>query len=253
MSQEKDTPFFVGYLGVPNALRTFLSVATLLLLAVAAVFGYLIATTQDDPGPGALRGDYGRQTLTGVIELTPLPILHVVEGTERIPAGRTIMMSGQGKNGAKRPPAQDGAFVQVSGVILERGSLDMLQLRGGNNGMRAAEGDGVVPEPVDLGRWKLAGEICDGKCLAGIMRPGRGLAHKACANLCILGDIPPVFVSSQPVEGSEFFMITGPGGADIMDTLRTYMAAYISVEGRIQRHGDLMLFALDPETVEVLP
>ena len=85
------------------------------------------------------------------------------------------------------------------------------------------------------------------------MRPGRGLAHKACANLCVAGGVPPVFVSSQPVEGSEFLMISGPDGGPIPDALYDLMAQYIQIEGQITRHGDLLVFAMDADTAEVLP
>ena len=253
MSGDK-TPFFVGYLSVPKDLRGFVWSLAVGLMLLAAGLGYWIGTTQDDPGPGAFRFDFGPQTVSGVIELTPLPILHVTEGNERIAAGRTLMLSGQGKNGAQnRPAAVEGQFVTASGIVLQRGELEMLQLRGGSNGLDVAEGSGEVPLPEDLGRWRLAGEICDGKCLAGAMRPGRGLAHKACANLCVIGGVPPVFVSSQPVEGSAFLMITGPDRAQMPDAIYEFMAQYISVEGRVSRHGDLLVFALEPDTIEVLP
>ena len=247
-------PFFVGYLRTPQALRGFLWAVVAVLVMLSAGLGYWIGTTQDDPGPGAFRFDYGRQTVKGVIELTPLPILHVTEGNDRIPTGHTLMMSGQGKTGVTIPgAAKQGQLVEASGVLLERGTLDLMQLRGGNNGLKLLDGSADVPKAQDLGRWKLAGEICDGKCLAGAMRPGRGIAHKACANLCILGGVPPVFVSSQPVHGSEFFMISGPDGGDLPTEIYDAVAQYISVEGRMTRHGDLMVFALDPETIEVLP
>ena len=128
----------------------------------------------------------------------------------------------------------------------------MLQLRGGKQGLAAA--DGAAPEVMteQLGRWKLAGEICDGKCLAGAMRPGRGLAHKACANLCLIGGVPPVFVSSQPVEGAEFLLITGPDGGELPRSAYDYVAQYVSLEGDIERRGDLLVLRLDPATLEVL-
>ncbi|MEO0831178.1 MAG: hypothetical protein AAFY03_12085, partial [Pseudomonadota bacterium] len=186
--QTADKPFFVGYLPVPGELRVFLWAVMGGLILLSAGLGYAIGITQDDPGPAALRGDFGRQTVTGVLELTPTPILHVTEGTDRLQPGRTLMLSGQGKFGAApRSDGLHGELVQASGAILNRGTLEMLQLRGGRNGLSGAEGEApAIPEPVSLGRWKLAGEICDGKCVAGAMRPGRGLAHKACANLCIV-------------------------------------------------------------------
>ncbi|MEM8572291.1 MAG: hypothetical protein AAGG56_15485 [Pseudomonadota bacterium] len=248
------TPFFVGYLTVPARLRWFLWTATGALVALAALLGYWIGTTQDDPGPGSFRFDYGQQSVTGIIELTPLPILHVTEGSERIAAGRTIMLSGQGKNGVmNRPAAIEGEVVQASGILLERGALDMLQLGGGENGLSSADDRAAVPGIESLGRWRLAGEICDGKCLAGAMRPGRGLAHKACANLCVEGGVPPVFVSSQPMAGSEYLLISGPERTEIPDVVYDYMGQYISIAGEVTRHGDLLVFALEPGTVEVLP
>ncbi|MEM6481496.1 MAG: hypothetical protein AAF922_06905 [Pseudomonadota bacterium] len=253
MSRDK-SPFFVGYLSVPGELRAFVWTLAVGLTILGVAMGYWIGTTQDDPGPGAFRFDFGPQTVTGVIELTPLPILHVTEGSERIGAGHALMLSGQGKNGAQtRSAAVNGQRVTASGILLQRGKIDMLQLRGGTNGLQTAEGSGEIPPTENLGRWRLAGEICDGKCLAGAMRPGRGLAHKACANLCVAGGVPPVFVSSQPVEGQDFMMISGPGQTEIPAALYDFMAQFITVEGNISRHGDLLVFAMDPETIKVLP
>ncbi len=246
--------FFVGYLPAPIAQRPFLLSVGLSLIGFFALMAWMIGTAQDDPGDGSFRFDLGRQTVTGVIETLPYPILHVTEGNDNIPTGHTLMLSGGGKNGAiERADPLEGTLATVSGVLLTRGDLDMMQLRGGRNGLAAAEGNGALPLPEALGRWRLAGEICDGKCLAGAMRPGRGLAHKACADLCIAGGIPPVFVSSQPVMGEEFLMITGPDGTLLPDAARSRIGTFVEVEGKITRHGDLLVFAIDPATLRVLP
>jgi len=249
-----ERPFFVGYLPAPIALRALLIGAGLMLLAGFAAAGFLMSAAQDDPGPGAFRFDYGRQTVTGVVELTPYPVIHVTQGNDRIQPGDTFMMTAGGKSGVDaRAAPLSGQLAQVSGVVLERGDLFMLQLRGGRNGISAAEGDAPLPKPESLGRWKLAGEICDGKCLSGAMRPGRGLAHKACANLCLLGDVPPVFVSSGPVMGTEFLLVTGPKTTRLPREAYDYVGQYVSVEGEITKHGSLLVFAIDPATLEVLP
>ena len=248
-----DKPFFIGFLPAPIALRRFLLAIGALLMGGFAAAGYLAGTAQDDPGPGAVRFDYGRQTVTGVIELTPYPLVHVTEGNDRIKPGDTFMMTAGGKSGVdSRAAPLEGQLARVSGVVLERGDLNMLQLRGGGAGLRAEEGTGAIPEPQPLGKWRLAGEICDGKCLAGAMRPGRGLAHKACANLCLLGDVPPVFVSTQPVDGEEFLLVTGPDGTRLPEAAYDAVAQYITVEGDITRRGSLLVFAIDPTTIEVI-
>ena len=246
-------PFFVGYLAAPQGLRRFLlAVCALVVLGFAAA-GLTMGVAQDDPGPGAFRFDYGRQTVTGVIELTPYPLVRVTQGNDRIKPGTTLMLAGQGKNNVdQRAMPLEGQLAQVSGVVLQRGDLSMLQLRGGRAGIAAAEGTVPAQDVVPLGRWKLAGEICDGKCLAGAMRPGRGLAHKACANLCLLGGVPPVFVSSQPVDGEDFLLITGPEGDPLPRSAYDHVAQFVSVEGEVERRGDLLVFRIDPETLEVL-
>ena len=82
------------------------------------------------------------------------------------------------------------------------------------------------------------------------MRPGRGLAHKACANLCLIGDVPPVFVTTQPVEGAEFLLITGPDGTRLPAAAYDFVGQPVSVEGEVERFGDLAVFRLDPATLE---
>ncbi len=251
---KKDTtPFFVGYLKPPKKLRKFLLTAGLGLAAVLTVVGLVIGATQDDPGDGAFRFDYGPQTVSGVIEMLPYPILHVTEGSKRVEAGQTLMLAAGGKTGVvNRASRLEGKTVTATGVVLERGELTMLQLRGGKRGLKAAEGDATPPPSEHLGRWKLAGEICDGKCLAGAMRPSRGLAHKACAALCLIGDIPPVFVSSKPVEGSDFMLILNEDGGPLPRSAYDYIAQFISVEGDLSRHGDMLVFRIDPDKIEVL-
>lgn len=249
-----DKPFFVGYLATPGSLRLFLAGVCVAVLALFAGLGFALGAAQDDPGEGAFRFDYGRQTVTGVVELTPYPLLHVTIGNDQIPAGHTLMLAANGKNNVEsRAVPLAGQLAQASGVLLERGALDMMQLRGGAQGLQAAEGAAPAVTVEPLGRWRLAGEICDGKCLAGAMRPGRGLAHKACANLCLLGKIPPVFVSSQPVAGSDFLLIVGPDGTHLPAAAYDYVAQYVSLEGDVARHGDLLVLTLEPDSIEVLP
>lgn len=248
-------PFFIGYMPVPKGLQVFLILIASALVGGMAGAGWIAGAGQDDPGTGAIRGDFGRQSVQGVIEMVPYPILHVTQGTDRVPAGTSLMMSAGGKSGVDaRAEPLVGQMAAASGVLVMRGELKMLQVRGGRRGLGAADGiPADVPTPQALGRWRLAGEICDGKCLAGVMRPGRGLAHKACANMCLLGEVPPVFVSSQPVLGQEYLMITGPNGTRLPKRAYDFVAQYVSVEGEITRHGEVLVFALDAETLELVP
>lgn len=191
--------------------------------------------------------------MTGVVHAMPYPTLWITEGTDELPEGHVLMLSGAGKRGAMAAEKFDGALTKVQGLPLTRGDLTMLQLAGGQRKPVAA--DGAVPdlpEDVPLGRWRIAGEICDGKCLAGAMRPGRGLAHKACANLCLVGDIPPVFATTGPVDGERYMLLAGPDGGPMPSEMYDFTALLIDAEGEVYRRGDLLIFRVDPTTMRVL-
>ena len=85
------------------------------------------------------------------------------------------------------------------------------------------------------------------------MRPGTGLAHKACANLCISGGVPAVFVSTSPVDGHRFFLLADQDGKPLGDRLYDLVALLIEVEGRVEKLDDIAVFKMDVSTVKVLP
>lgn len=248
-----DKPFFIGWAAPPKPLRGFLLSFAALLIAGFAGLALAIGAAKPDPGPAAFRFDWGRQTVEGVLSAKPYPTVTVTKGAERIEVGHTLMLTGQGKRGVQARAANlDGQLVEASGVILKRGALDMLQARGGENGLKsidAGAGADVAATPADepLGRWRISGEVCDGKCLAGAMRPGAGLAHKACANLCIYGGAPPVFVASAPVEGSQFLLLGAANGEPLGDAVYDLVARMVTLEGDLVRRGDMLIFLADLE------
>ena len=251
MADSKE-PFFVGWAAPPQGLRGFLIWVAAGLVGLFAAFGYLLAATQDDPGDGAFRFDLNRQTVVGVLESRPYPVIHVLE-SERFPEGHTLLLSGIGKLGAQdRGAALDGRVVRASGILLKRGDLDMLQLRAGAEGLSAAEAtEATPPEARPLGRWRITGEICDGKCYAGAMRPGRGLAHKACANLCLTGGVPPVFVATDKIDGTPFLLMADAVGGPVTDEVLDHTATLVEIEGEVERRGALLVFRIDPESIRL--
>lgn len=243
-------PFFVGWGKVPKALKTFLLICSVSFVLGFSIVAYAISSTQTETGSGAF---VGRAEAIGILRADPYPVLHVIE-SERFERGDVVLLSGGGKRGVfDRAEGLDGAVVQVGGQRLERGNLNGLQLRGGMRGLRRAENPDAdfEIEVTQLGRWKLTGEICDGKCLNGAMRPGTGLAHKACANLCLIGDVPPVFVSSGPVDGSEFLLMADADGNAVTDQILDFTATFVEIEGDVERRGDMLVFKISPETIRL--
>ncbi len=254
MSASK-SDFFVGYGKVPASLRGFLSSVAALLILGSAACAALLSLTQGDAGPGGFQWDAGAQTITGMFESKPYPLIHA-EPTQAFPQGHTYLLAGDGKRGAQDfGIGLDGQRVKASGIVIKRGALDMM-LIGDQTALRqepVANGrdQAASVKPVDLGRWRMRGEICDGKCYAGAMRPGTGLAHKACANICLIGGIPPVLVTNAPAEGQTFFLIGDLAGNALSPAILDHVAVLIEAEGRLERRGDIAVFKLDPATLKV--
>jgi hypothetical protein len=245
----REDPFFIGWSPtVPMGLRGFLAVVSVVVLCGAAVLGLVLSASVDDPGGGDWAA--GDQTLRGTITRLPYPLLHLPP-TARHPAGHAVLLAGIGKNGASVDAALVGHVVEATGAMLRRGSIDMMQV-GDDPGLRPAAGEGVPPTPVQLGRWRLVGEICDGKCWTGAMRPGGGIAHKACANLCLVGGLPPVLVTTMPVAGSTFLLLADADGGPMPDALRTLVGLRISLDGEVERRGDLLILRVVPAGVHRL-
>lgn len=244
-------PFFVGWGKVPKALRAFLIGVAAVLMVVFGALSYATSATQTDTGGGAFMGPV---QVTGVLQYAPYPILHVID-SEQFEVGDTILLSGTGKRGAlDQADGMEGQIVVANGFRMDRGDLKGIQLRNGQRGLQLAENQDRTMEVASeaLGRWQVQGEICDGKCLNGAMNPGTGLAHRACAVLCLLGDVAPVFVSAGPIDGSEFLLLSGPDGGPITQEILDYTAIFVQVEGEVERHGDMLVFKIAPETIQVV-
>ncbi len=239
--------FFIGWgKKLPVGLSGFLIAASLFIVGLFAGTAFSFVISQDDPGSGGFKG---RQKIVGVMSSTPYPVIHIAAG-DKYPNGHSIMLSGPGKRGVMdQAEALEGQVVEARGALLKRGDLDMLQV-----GQRIKPIADAQPQDVEitqLGRWKLSGEICDGKCYAGAMRPGNGLAHKACANLCLVGGVPAVFVASGKVDGASFFMLADADGNAISEQLYGLTAVLLSAEGAIEKRGDLHVFKIDLDSVKV--
>jgi len=241
--------FFIGWSNrLPPGEGRFIALTAATILLGAALAGFAIGAAAPDPGNGSYT--FPEVTLKGVVVEKPYPILRL-DGDARRPA-HAIMLSAEGTNGAQGEVAGfDGKHVTAYGLLIKRGDLDMLEIAHG--GVTALDD---APEarsaPVPLGRWRVTGEICDGKCYTGAMRPGNLLAHKACANICFFGGVPAVFVSTAPVAGTPYMLIVDAKSGEFARAFRNLTALRIAIEGELERIDDLIVFRAEPATAKVL-
>lgn len=248
--------FFIGWSGRTGPrLGRFLAAVALVCVAAMALAGYGLSRHADDPAAGLLRlGERdaaggpvrpenwgGEQVLRGHVARLGYPLLHLPPSAG-FPRGRVMLLSGDGKRGPDLPAA--AGPMELRGSVLRRGSLEMLVVDDARPLPASTE---LLPAMHEaLGRWRIAGEICDGKCYAGAMRPGAGLSHKACANLCLIGAVPAVFVTADPVAGSRFLLLAGADGGPLPAALLGRVGSPVTLQGEVERIGNVLVLRLDP-------
>jgi hypothetical protein len=231
--------FFIGWSwrsALP--LGWFLAGVVLVMAVGLTTLGLALGSHVDDPGGGNFAGD---RSVTGVLLANPYPVL-VADADPAHPTGHAMLLAGGGKVGVQADAARlAGRRVRIDGLAVKRGTIEMLLVWR----LEAVEGAATPPEVQSLGGWRLTGEICDGKCYSGVMRPGAGLAHKACANVCLLGGVPPILVTTAPVAGSQFLLLADPNGRALPDALRDHVAVLQQMNGAVSRVADLLVFRTD--------
>jgi hypothetical protein len=248
MPELREEEFFVGYLALPAKTRRFVIAISgafcTLLLALAA-----LAAALREP---AARSTQANATLVGRLDARAYGVLWTVQNGEATP----ILIAGGGKFGT--PPAAKQLFgqnVEAHGLLLERDGYRMLEL------------SKIVAQPeLDrdserilsrvaagaLGSLHLEGEIVDIKCWLGRMKPGDGRTHRACAQFCIQGGIPPVMVARSEGGQVEHYVLTDLSGGPINDAVLPYVAEAVALEGRAERVGSMLFLRIDPRRIRRL-
>jgi hypothetical protein len=185
MSAPRDE-FYVGYLPAPARIARLALGAVSAALLWLSILAALLTSRQDNPGNGVWEIEVSE--FTGRINLEPAPSVDVGEDT--------ILVVDFNKFGAG-PRLEGRAFATLSGTIIERDGVRLLELLPGDDAITNSP-SGDLPGPPSVWRTSgvqtLLGEITDPKCYLGAMKPGTGLTHRGCAALCISGGIPPLFI-----------------------------------------------------------
>ena len=242
-----DDDLFIGWSKAPAVDRRFLLGAMPLTLAATTGLGWLVASELEDPGAG--RWEQGAtHVVEGVLSAKPYPMIRVADAGA--PFGlRSVLIVAQGKcTSALKLAEMDGRAVRASGVLIERKDRRMLEVPlSVNRWLEPLPSAAAIraPSVEGMGRARLVGQIMDSKCFFGVMRPGRGKTHKACAALCIRGGIPPSFWARDAKGRESVLLMTDAGGGPLGDAILPLVADPVEAEGEIVRVGDLLQFRAD--------
>ena len=239
MSAEAD--FFIGWAArAPRPLARFIA-----MVVGASLIGLVLLAVTLGRASDAGAGDIvGEATMSGVLQTAPYPLLRVAPDQSH-PRGHAVMLAGEGKYGiGPRGDELAGEPVEARGALVKRGDLDML-IVAPDDGLRPLDQPATTSPAIPLGRWRVNGEICDGKCNAGVMRPGKGLAHRACASLCVSGGVPAVFVTTAPLESASFLLLADANGGPPPPAMLDLVALPVTLEGEVERRDDMLVFRVD--------
>ncbi len=223
-----DGDFYIGYQPrAPAALGRRLRWMVVALLVVAGALPLLLVSSQQEFPRATF--EYGTvKQFEGRLAASPYPVLHVDGGD----APQPHYLVEFGKRGARAELEElDGQRVRASGQLIYRGEQRMIELT--DDAVEALGRADAAGPPVALGRHALVGEILDSKCYLGVMKPGRGKPHRACATRCISGGVPPILVVTDRAGNQRHLLITGADGEPIGRELLGLVAEPVAVEGEI--------------------
>ncbi|MHA7873275.1 MAG: hypothetical protein ACX939_13075, partial [Hyphococcus sp.] len=242
---------FIGWAKAPAVDRRFLLGAMPLGLAGMGGMSWLVANELGDPGAGAWLTD-ATHKVTGALVVDPYPMIRLSDPDA--PFGmRTVLVVAQAKCTSSLTFGDfEAKPVTASGVLIQRKERQMLEVPPFAEKWLAPAlidmpGAVAQPQPESLGAARLAGAIMDSKCFFGVMRPGRGKTHKACASLCIRGGIPPSFWARDKNGRESVLLMTDANGNAMPMDILPLVADPVAVEGEIVRVGDLLQLRADPD------
>lgn len=240
--------FYVGYLALPVGHKAFLRFALPAILWLMVAIASLVAVRMRDAGRGVWDAS-DRRIFVGTMDVDPYPVLRQARERSGRPEDlpRSFLLVEAGKIGGRAGLSRmQGQTVRVAGSLLHRDGRAMIELAPGEDAVRAESADAAsVATRVPAGRTSLRGEIVDSKCFLGAMRPGDGKTHRACAQRCIAGGLPPILVTRDAAGNASYYLLTAPDGAAANEMVRPFVAEPVEVTGTLERQDDLMFLRVN--------
>jgi hypothetical protein len=244
----RDAEFYVGYVrkSPPGiAARSRAGVAIALTAGVALALVLVSGQSRFDTGVF----EFGvEKTFDGIVVERPYPLLLVPGDGGFV----THYLVAFGKRGANDLVAgMDSAAVRVTGSSIYNDHERMIEAREIEplTGTRAESLRRLHrTDERQLGTMTLVGEIVDAKCHLGVMKPGRGKPHKACAIRCISGGVPPLLRVEDRGGRIEYFLLVSADGRPVNRDVLDMVAEPLEITGEVGRSGDLLVLYADPST-----
>ncbi len=135
--------------------------------------------------------------------------------------------------------------MRLDGTLVYRNGQTLVEVVPGTAAALEADSPPPLPASEDLGMTYVEGEIVGSKCYLGVMNPGSGPAHRACARLCIQGGIPPLLQVRRDDGNTEGLVLVSSDGGPVGDELLPLVAEPVGVTGHLVRIGSSTFLQAD--------
>lgn len=243
----KDNEFFVGYLKAPQSIASFYKIVIPVFLLIGVSVGVWLSLNQQSAGQGVAEMS-NQSTMSGYLTLDPYPVLHHV-GDE----ARSVILVDRIKNSANELlQAYANQWITVSGLPIDRGDWFMLQVASDADVQVIANKADLEVTDQYLGEVTFEGEIIDSKCFLGVMKPGGGKVHRACARLCLLGGVPPMLAVKNQQGERLGYLLMNEDGSSASIPLSDKVAVPVRLSGTLLQRGELQYVRLKASNVKHL-
>ncbi len=170
---------------------------------------------------------------TGVVYDWPAPML--------ISGDKPYLLVGAGKHGVQSLlKSASGRPASLSGSLIRRDGVQMLELA--PESLQLQPGTNLPPQVRTLGTVELSGEVVDTKCYLGVMNPGQGKVHRACAARCISGGIPPALATDGRI-----VLLVGSDDRPLGSEVLPFAGERVRAQGQLVQSGNIQALRTEPK------
>ncbi len=246
--EPKADEFYINYGKVPPSYRRFLIKFLSSLVVGVLIFAVVLPQVHNQFNTGKL---HGRRDVEGLLVSEPVPHLIVPRpGTASDEqAFSRYVLTGTGKTAPKSSILEQvGQWVKLNGIVVSRNQLSAA--RSAEPIQAPANVQPMPDQGTQLGEFSLVGEILDGKCYPGVMKPGQGKTHRACAIRCISGGVPAVFRVQNRRDNVMYFLLADSQGKAVNDRILGKIGDNLRITGKVIQYDDMYVIQADPSSYE---
>lgn len=249
--------FYIGWLEAKIPTKHWKNIKLFIYLIIVFIPFIAIIFAFSQIGFNNAKFEYGTNIeLKGILLKKPVPAIRIFHDknifNEQV--YQTIPLVSYGKFGAlsvlekfenKSKKQLNQLLATIEGTLIYKDGKTLFELSKQENSLISLaekpenySNEFVYSKIENYGKISLNGEIVDPKCYFGVMKPGEGKVHKACAILCISGGIPPVFVVENKKQEKNYYLLIDESGNPINNRILDYIAIPINIEGHLSKMDD---------------